>query len=126
MEGEQRLTVPHTVLSTGPSVLDARDASNRSSRSGAALDPAESISLSWRAVDGVSAYQILIYRAGEIIMVASSAEPVYALPASSLPAASLVSASVSAQWLSGDPLYETAQYCSMSSADGPSFSFSTR
>ncbi len=115
---ETKYAVEHRVLSDSAAITQVMDANGHTGSSAAALDAQTDIAVAWNEVSGATAYQITTAKGTSLVYAGTSSAAAHIIPAGSLPATSSLLIMVSARWQAGDPLYETANYCSASSADG--------
>ena len=123
------MNVPHIILSSGPVIDTLRsntdDGIARDSFSGERLQKTGAITVGWEPVEGASVYQVEVRTGTSTEYVGTSATSVCIVPAGTLTMNGMHTIRITAQYLSGDPLFTNDGYWSFSQYAGTSVMFET-
>lgn len=122
---EERLIqkVEFHTLSSVPAIENLVDLSGRRALSGETLDLSQEITVSWKEVPGATVYQISLYREGKEVLLLSSDKNSVTLHPGTLSDTGTYSVTISAQYISGDPLFSQYNYYCFSEVKSPSLIF---
>lgn len=104
----------HRVLRTKPELTSVADGTAEAF-AGESLDTARPWTLAWTAVEGAASYDVQVLQGSTVVWSQTTVEPVALVPGGTLPQGTQKIAVV-AQFSAGDPLFDQADYSSVSHA----------
>lgn len=123
LDDKKTQTVEHFILEKTPTIKGLVDSDGNDATLGGELKLKSDISLTWELVDNSTTYQVKILKDGKEVFVSTSKENTLIIPADTLKDSGQYSIFISAQYISGDPLFEKNNYYSYSEKVGTTLLF---
>lgn len=115
--------VEHFILLEAPLINQLADSEGNRALTGDTLNISEEINLSWDLVKESTIYQIRILKNGKDIYTGSSKDNSIIIPGNTLKEEGQFSVYITAQYISGDPIFEKSNYYSYSEKIGSTLIF---
>jgi hypothetical protein len=125
VEDKIKYSITHIPLKSAPCITIFRDAEGKSVLEGERVSASEDIQIAWDSVYSGTVYKVSIKTALLTIYSVSTKALQVTVPAAVLSQNKTYYAQIEAQYINGDPLFETADYYSVSVYDGANVSFTT-
>lgn len=123
LDEKKTQTVEHFTLEENPTINQLVDSDSNDATLGGELNLNSDISLTWNSVSNSSIYQIKVLKNGKEVYVSTSKENTVIIAADTLKESGQYSVFISAQYISGDPLFEKENYYSYSEKVGTTLLF---
>ena len=123
LDSEYVRYITHTPLTEKPQIVEFRDASGNSVLSGAALRGDEAIQVSWTGDSSGTQYLLAFRTATATYYSLTTNANMMQIPAKTLTSGRNYYLEIKAQRIGGDPLFKTADYCSIANSGTSNVSF---